>query len=1083
MKKYYTLLCLLWLCHAFSAVIYVKPNGTGNGTSWNLAYGSLSTALQNAVSGDEIWVAQGVYTPHPTDINASFIFKNGVKLYGGFAGNETLLADRADTTGTTTFLSGSLSGTLHSKIILKAANASSTLNLIDGFTIEGAINESTNPTGDGGAGMQILSSVMELRNLIVRNNTMEVTISSTVISGLTGGAGIYAFQSNLSLYNVNVSDNSATSENTTAGFSMIQTLGAGIFAYNGSLTFNKGTVEFNQLTANNTSIGGAGIYLYNLAATSIKNIRFNKNHLETTLNEYVYGGALTLEGCDDAAITQCIFHDNYSSMTTGHTIYAIGDNPTFTNCTMGPGYMGDGIYLENTETTFKNCVFLTQVSANTSNDVYYYNCLSKYGYSNGNIIENSELAELEFINQYEGNYTPQPCSAYINFGNNAYITEATDINGNPRIVGSSVEPGATESQNTWEGNIIYVDANANNAIQDGSSWENALTSFSDALNCGCNVGGTMVRPQEIWVAQGMYNVPARISQTGFSLNNNQKIYGGFTPGAESLEERDVDFDTNQTILSGLMENNEYALHVVVSQDNDITTELNGFIIQDGRSFTPDFIIYSGGGGILVYDSHPTLKNLWIRNNAPIQYGGGILFYHAGGEMENIRISDNQSYSGGAISIYNSSFNFYEVNIKNLEAYNNTAEMFGGVLEISQYCIVNIDGFLISDNNSGNAGGAVYMMNAELNVNGGKFDGNHALTAGAIFADNMFSKVKAESVIFSNNTANLAGALHAYTCNIDLINCTFVNNTAVNNANLINSQNGAIRIKNSIIDNPSNGVPVVAVFPVSQATDPDMTIQNSIVTDDFTTLFTHLNDVQLNTDPQFVDAENGDYSLVACGPAVNAGVNSFMSLNPLFDAVGNNRISSYAVDLGAVEYQHENIHISPLQDISTEHNTPVVFQITELGAGTVYQWQVSTDGGATWTNIGANLPALDITATTSMNGNLYRCIVTQGCTAVGISESALLEVLGTVSVDDFTNSNASVYPNPATNAFTFRIQGHTADGNITIYDALGRNIYSEGFSVSEISGGKAINCAEWPTGIYWIKYLSNGMTQTLPLIKK
>src|SRR5690606_21413203 len=149
----------------------------------------------------------------------------------------------------------------------------------------------------------------------------------------------------------------------------------GLFAYNGSFTFNKGTIGFNQLTANNTSIAGAGIYLFNLTATSIKNVRFNKNHLETTLNEYVYGGALSLHGCDDAAITQCIFHDNYSSMTTGHTIHAVGANPTFTNCTMGPGYLGDGIYLENTETTFKNCVFLTEVSANTSNDVYYYNCL------------------------------------------------------------------------------------------------------------------------------------------------------------------------------------------------------------------------------------------------------------------------------------------------------------------------------------------------------------------------------------------------------------------------------------------------------------------------------------------------------------------------------------------------------------------------------------------------------------------------------------------------------------------------------------------------------------------------------------
>src|SRR5690606_31664029 len=117
-----------------------------------------------------------------------------------------------------------------------------------------------------------------------------------------------------------------------------------------------------------------------------------------------------------------------------------------------------------------------------------------------------------------------PCSSYLGFGNNAYITEETDINGNPRVVGSSVEPGAIESQNTW-GNVIYVDANSGNSTKDGSSWDNAFTSLNDALNCGCTIDGTMVRPQEIWVANGTYNVivkPYSIQQTGFNLNNNQK---------------------------------------------------------------------------------------------------------------------------------------------------------------------------------------------------------------------------------------------------------------------------------------------------------------------------------------------------------------------------------------------------------------------------------------------------------------------------------------------------------------------------------------------------------------------------------
>src|SRR5690606_26694843 len=119
--------------------------------------------------------------------------------------------------------------------------------------------------------------------------------------------------------------------------------------------------------------------------------------------------------------------------------------------------------------------------------------------------------------------------------------------------------------------------------------------------------------------------------------------------------------------------------------------------------------------------------------------------------------------------------------------------------------------------------------------------------------------------------------------IDLTNCTFINNTAGIVGNLIGFQGGNVKIKNSIIDNPDNGIPLVRTYPPSNATNPNLTIQNSIVTDNFTTIFTQLGNVQTNTDPQFVDAENGDYNLAACGPAVNAGVSSFLALNTELDA--------------------------------------------------------------------------------------------------------------------------------------------------------------------------------------------------------
>jgi hypothetical protein len=77
-------------------ILRVKSGATGanNGSSWANAYPNLQAALTAAVNGDEIWVAAGIYKPTLTTTagdarTATFQLKNGVELYGGFAGNET----------------------------------------------------------------------------------------------------------------------------------------------------------------------------------------------------------------------------------------------------------------------------------------------------------------------------------------------------------------------------------------------------------------------------------------------------------------------------------------------------------------------------------------------------------------------------------------------------------------------------------------------------------------------------------------------------------------------------------------------------------------------------------------------------------------------------------------------------------------------------------------------------------------------------------------------------------------------------------------------------------------------------------
>ncbi|HEY1023711.1 MAG TPA: DUF1565 domain-containing protein, partial [Sphingobacteriaceae bacterium] len=82
---------------AFSQSRWYVNGTTGDdsnsGQAWEQAFGTVTRALYSAGSGDEIWVAKGTYSPGTTTASA-FALVSGVKMYGGFAGTETGLAQR-----------------------------------------------------------------------------------------------------------------------------------------------------------------------------------------------------------------------------------------------------------------------------------------------------------------------------------------------------------------------------------------------------------------------------------------------------------------------------------------------------------------------------------------------------------------------------------------------------------------------------------------------------------------------------------------------------------------------------------------------------------------------------------------------------------------------------------------------------------------------------------------------------------------------------------------------------------------------------------------------------------------------------
>lgn len=88
-----------------SRIRYVKQGGTGDGTSWENASGDLQRMIDELADNNpqglpgEVWVAAGTYEPQSqliqgTGYSASFRMRDGISVYGGFAGTETAKAGR-----------------------------------------------------------------------------------------------------------------------------------------------------------------------------------------------------------------------------------------------------------------------------------------------------------------------------------------------------------------------------------------------------------------------------------------------------------------------------------------------------------------------------------------------------------------------------------------------------------------------------------------------------------------------------------------------------------------------------------------------------------------------------------------------------------------------------------------------------------------------------------------------------------------------------------------------------------------------------------------------------------------------------
>ncbi len=126
---------------------------------------------------------------------------------------------------------------------------------------------------------------------------------------------------------------------------------------------------------------------------------------------------------------------------------------------------------------------------------------------------------------------------------------------------------------------------------------------------------------------------------------------------------------------------------------------------------------------------------------------------------------------------------------------------------------------------------------------------------------------------------------------------------------------------------------------------------------------------------------------------------------------------------------------------------VSFTVGASGLGLTYQWQLSTDGGVTFNNIGGAMAATyGFVAALAQNNNQYRCVVSGTCTPAATSAAAILTVGTTLIIN--SQPSAVIICAGANTSYSVNVSGTvtyqwqvSTDGGATYTNIINSGIYS------------------------------------------
>lgn len=409
--------------------LYVKANATGanNGSSWSDAYTDLQSALTGCLAANaEIWVAAGTYKPTTgVDRTISFVLPSGVKLYGGFAGTETLLSQRpTHVIGggvNTTILSGNIGDTgidTDNSYNVVAAFETAVGTLIDGFIIE--------------------KGYANVSNSVLVNDIYKPSSAGAGI--LLADKSFNAHPTHLEVRHCWIRDNKSISNGTAMRF------------YAAALTSDYGvSVKACVFTDNEGLQGSSAGFSFDGSNGKVNIVVENSLFLRQTSSNYSIFNIN--DGGNNTGMTVKFFNNTFTNNTSGNSYNALG----IINCyqaTTNIRFSNNIMWGNNYDQSYSNIQMIRNNSSNAS--ITVTNNLIEDGYAGGGTVANNLDTNPFFINADDPDGTDnlwgtsddglalQVSSPARNTGTNS-DAPATDIVGTIRPVDGIVDRGAYEA--------------------------------------------------------------------------------------------------------------------------------------------------------------------------------------------------------------------------------------------------------------------------------------------------------------------------------------------------------------------------------------------------------------------------------------------------------------------------------------------------------------------------------------------------------------------------------------------------------------------------------------------------------------